>query len=203
MSEVDIVDSTEKGGTPAIERVQEHAISPTDYGADDSAKVVVGNQDGILTSSSDGVQSFSLDITRDTLGTAGIIKEVEPTPRSAPYPKIRYQREARPFIVEEVRKAVFGLETIAIDTSNRTGVDLSTLTVKLTHLRKDRLRNPCICIEIKTTPTVHPNQALAYWSALGFAIDDWLPRMDARTRRLFDERLYVSVEWTEPDAIPS
>jgi len=110
---------------------------------------------------------------------------------------VKVHPQAQPYLTGEINSLVEALRSVVLGASNRSQVRISSIEIGLKHLHKDRRRNPYLWMDVNTGPEVLPNQALALWDAIGLKIDQWLPKLSPRARRLFDDRMSMSVVWVE------
>lgn len=115
--------------------------------------------------------------------TTDVITQVEP--------------EARPYLDGPLGPMIAKLEEIAREVAAGEQVSIVGIEIKFKPLLKQR-RTAYIKFVVYTGEGINPEQAFAYWDAIGQAVDGWLPDLEPKLRQLFDKTVYYTVEWIEP-----
>lgn len=157
---------------------------------------VMTTESGLVESERAEVSENPIAVNSGDISTAGAVSYETRSIQPSVSPR------ARPYLAGATGSLVLGLLASVANATNRSRVKVEKVNIDLRYPRRERRRNPKIWLIIKTGPSVHPNQALALWDAIGLEVEQWRLYLDALSKRILDEDIFISVDWVEPNASP-
>lgn len=111
-------------------------------------------------------------------------------------PTVRYAKSMRPHLAGVVGSLVLGVEGIIRHSVQLANVEVSNISLTL----RESYETPRNELKFTVHTTANPEQGFALWDTIGLGIEDWRRRLSPLPKRILDERIGISVEWSEEDA---
>lgn len=109
---------------------------------------------------------------------------------------IRIERNVKPLLTGDMLKLFETLKAIAITKARSSGVGIKENRLRLF---KDPEENTSKIV-FEVTVYANPPQAMAYWDALGRAVDSWRERLSSYLDNLLISRWSFIVNWSENES---
>ncbi len=110
--------------------------------------------------------------------------------------KMKVAPEAEPYLDGPLGPMIDQLETLVLEAAKRDQVTVTAIDVEFSELMKVRGR-PHIRVVVQTGEDIDPDRASEYWAAISGSVDKWLAHLGPGLEKLYDDSVYVAVEWAE------